>query len=261
MESVKELKIKCQEQKMTGKDFNLMIGYLAHRKISIYLTKFLLTVWPPIRPDFVSWMMILIGVGGSILLSFFNFYAAVLGVFLVYLSFLLDKVDGEIARYKQLFSLRGIYLDEIYHAIVPAAVIFFFLYRDAALWPRSGFLTLAVFLSLLNRYNRKMTLIVYAKNENGLRAGKFQPNLTESPARKIFNFPLLKISSIVERFDIVIAFVFLAIAVEKFSFIPLRSHFLYGYCVVNLLYFIRQLALNYFGGVERSVKEIAEKGY
>jgi len=246
---------------MTGKDFNLMIGYLAHRKISIYLTRFLLTVWPSVRPDFVSLIMILAGIGGTVLLSFSNFNTAILGVFLVYSSFLLDKVDGEIARYKKLFSLRGIYLDEIYHAIVPAAVIFFFLYQDAASWPRSGFLALAVFLTLLNRFNRKMALIVYAKNENGLRAGKFNPSPTESPARKIFNFPPIKISSVVERFDIIITLVFLTIVFEKFSMVSLKPYFLYGYCAIGLLYFIRQLALNYFGGVERSVKEVAEKGY
>src|SRR5690606_32602204 len=44
------------------------------------------------------------------------------GFALLYLYHLLDKVDGEIARYRRSESLRGVALDYVGHLVVPGTV-------------------------------------------------------------------------------------------------------------------------------------------
>jgi phosphatidylglycerophosphate synthase len=43
-----------------------------------------------------------------------------LGLFLMYMNEVLDCVDGEIARYRKIFSLRGLYLDMVNHLVTQA---------------------------------------------------------------------------------------------------------------------------------------------
>jgi phosphatidylglycerophosphate synthase len=59
---------------------------------------------------------------------------AVLGVVAVQLYLLLDCVDGEIARWKQQFSLSGVYLDRVGAYLCDAAVLVGFGLRAADLW-------------------------------------------------------------------------------------------------------------------------------
>jgi phosphatidylglycerophosphate synthase len=262
MESIKELKIRCQEQKTTGKDFNLMLGYLAHRRISIYLTKFLLVVWPSIRPDFVSLMMIFVGLGGAVLLSFSEFSVAFFGVLLVYFSFLLDKVDGEIARYKQVFSLRGIYLDELYHILIPSFLLVSFLASvvfDSIVMV--SILAVSVFLNLLNRYNRKIPLIVFVKENFKIMQGIFREYGGDNFVKKFFNSFLFKIPSILERFDLIILTILAMLMIEKLIGVNLRLYYLYAYFLFAALYFIRWTSLNYFGNLDKSVGDIKREGY
>jgi phosphatidylglycerophosphate synthase len=59
---------------------------------------------------------------------------AVLGVVMVQLYLLLDCVDGEVARWKQQFSLGGVYLDRVGAYLCDAAVLVGFGLRAADLW-------------------------------------------------------------------------------------------------------------------------------
>jgi phosphatidylglycerophosphate synthase len=59
---------------------------------------------------------------------------ALLGVLMVQLYLLLDCVDGEIARWKQQFSLGGVYLDRVGAYLCDAAVLVGFGLRAADLW-------------------------------------------------------------------------------------------------------------------------------
>src|SRR6266850_225682 len=83
--------------------------YRIHRRVSIHITGPLLRLG--FQADHVSALMMLLGAAGAALLAAPALEANALGVGLFYLSFLLDKVDGEIARCRGEQSVRGILLD------------------------------------------------------------------------------------------------------------------------------------------------------
>ncbi len=114
METICELREICQSQKINKPKFLLAIGYTWHRRLSIYITYILLSIFPRITPNTISFSMIIVSIIGctSLLPGIRNLSIA--GMLIVYLGFLLDKCDGEVARYKKINTLRGVYLDELY---------------------------------------------------------------------------------------------------------------------------------------------------
>ncbi|MBT7755132.1 MAG: hypothetical protein HN726_02960 [Candidatus Magasanikbacteria bacterium] len=52
-----------------------------------------------------------------------GYVSKLLGLFLLYLGLILDGVDGEIARHKKLFSIKGLYIDSVYHLLIPGAML------------------------------------------------------------------------------------------------------------------------------------------
>lgn len=264
MESIKELKEICQKQKTLDKKFASAFGYLFHRRISIYITKFFLTVFPEIKPNAVGAMMIAFSLAGVVAIAFGASYGAqIIGIVLVYFGFLLDKVDGEIARYKKMFPLRGMYLDEIYHAAVPSALMFGFLHKTSVSGTLESYLlALLVYFVLLNRHGRKIWLVIYAKNENKIRNKEIAEYSGNNFMAGFFNMLPFKILSVLERFDLVILSVFIVLLAENFYGLSgLRFYYLYGFLGLNVLYFVRWFFLNYFGGIDRTIKDISEKGY
>lgn len=264
MESIKELREICQKQKMTDKNFPLAYGYLFHRRISIYITRFFLASFPSITPSAIGALMICLSLAGAAGIAFgVSAMAEVAGIALVYFGFLLDKVDGEIARYKKVFPLRGMYLDEIYHAVVPAALVFAFLRQSpSASVLNSYMLVLAVYFVLLNRYGRKIWLILFAKNEKKLEENSIEPYEGNGFVKSFFNILPFRALGILERFDLIIFSVFLAVLAENIYILPnLRIYYLYSFLALNVIYFVRWFFLNYFGGIDKAVKDIAEKGY
>lgn len=106
MESIKELRAMLQT--------NVLGHPYLQRALSIYITRPLLAT--SITPNQVTVVMLVAGVSGAIAI-FFDW--VITGFILLYVSVLLDAVDGEIARYKKVYSLRGVYLDNINHLLVP----------------------------------------------------------------------------------------------------------------------------------------------
>lgn len=264
MESIKELRKICQEQKTIGKNFALAKGYLFHRRFSIYLTKFFLIFFPFIKPNFISFLMILASLSGFVFLVVYEGGYWPLGIFLFYFGFLLDRVDGEVARYKKSFPLRGVYLDEIYHVATPVLLLFGTMYEPASNNIFAAFLTgLTAYLILLNRYNRKIVLIIYAKNKDKIEKREIVNYEGNFLIKKFFNFPIFKLASIVERLDVLILAVFLILLLEHYQYLDnnFRYYYLYAYFFLNLFYLIRRFFLNYFGGIDDGIKELIEKGY
>jgi len=261
MESIKELRQKCQAHKI-NKNFALAKGYTWHRQISIYITKFLLTLFPKIKPNLVSFTMIVVSLTGCLLLLNHSLYIEVFGILLVYLGFLLDKVDGEIARYNNIHYLRGVYLDELYHILIPSALLIcfmFFIFTESSIL--GLLLMLSVLLNLFNRINRKIPLVIFVKKNRELKSGLVENYQGGKIISKFFNFFIFKIFSIIERFDLVIFSILLIIIIEIAFNFPLRIYYLYFYFLFSLGYFIRWSFLNYFGGIDKSVRELDKKGY
>jgi len=118
MESIKELRRLLQEEKVNPTGWKRPWGYKTfQRGPSIYITRLLLPT--RITPTQVTITGISLGLVGCAFLLKFDLYWKFFGLFLLYMSILADKVDGEIARYKNIYSLKGIFLDEISHLIIP----------------------------------------------------------------------------------------------------------------------------------------------
>ncbi len=117
---IQAIQPRCWDSKQQSQDYldnmaNWERIYFS-RKISIWLTFFLKD--KPVTPDQVTLAWVLIGIAGAMLLVF-DYYIQLLGLGLLYFAWLLDNVDGELARYRQQFSMTGNFLDMLGHQIIP----------------------------------------------------------------------------------------------------------------------------------------------
>ncbi len=97
---------------------------------SVYITKLLLCT--PITANHVTFLMLIFGIAGSILL-FNGFFVA--GLLVLHFAVILDNVDGEIARYRNERSMMGKYLDVVYHFSVSPLMLFGYAYGAYNLHP------------------------------------------------------------------------------------------------------------------------------
>lgn len=113
MESIRELRQRLQGDKLKLRASTWGYRYL-RRGLSIYITALLIRT--TVRPNHVTVAMLAAGVAGAACLAL-GFVLP--GFILAYLNVVLDAVDGEVARYKNMHSLRGMYLDRVNHLLVP----------------------------------------------------------------------------------------------------------------------------------------------
>ncbi|MDF4252422.1 CDP-alcohol phosphatidyltransferase family protein [Streptomyces sp. WMMB303] len=107
-------------------------GRLYMRELSLRIDRHLVNT--RITPNQLTYVMTLAGVLALPALLVPGVAGAVLGVVMVQLYLLLDCVDGEVARWKQQFSLGGVYLDRVGAYLCDAAVLVGFGLRAADLW-------------------------------------------------------------------------------------------------------------------------------
>lgn len=112
-ESIKELRKICQEPK---KEIGSQFCNIWYRPLSIYLTR--LFLYTPITANQVTLLSILAGVLGGVFLAFRINLFDLIGAALLQIYWILDHVDGEIARYRKTGSLTGEYIDFAAHYIV-----------------------------------------------------------------------------------------------------------------------------------------------
>ena len=118
-----------------------------------------------ITPNFVTLMQIIIGLLSCLFISVnLSKEAMLLGVVVLHFAYLLDCVDGEIARANQMDSLEGLFLDKFAHAITMPSIFMAgtLHYSQFALDLRFPLLVISFFSSLctFNPVNRLITTIV-----------------------------------------------------------------------------------------------------
>ena len=263
METIKELRKICQSGKI-GKDVPLAFGYSLHRRLSIYITWSLLRIFKRLKANYVSMAMIFLALA-SLSLIWLRSSTAVLmvGFILLYISFLLDKVDGEVARYQSSQSVGGIYLDELYHLLIPPLFIVSFFYPSASLAIVELEVVLAALLTVFWRYNRKIPLIIYAKSgaimDNVFN--DFNPEWRFTKKVRLLGIFPLRIASIVERFDVVLLVALVVSLVGVFIEPVWVGYFLHVYVVLSIVYFLRWNILYYLGAAEERVRDLDVAGY
>lgn len=102
------------------------------RELSLRVDRYLVNT--KVTPNQLTYLMTVAGVLAAPALLVPGITGALLGVLMVQLYLLLDCVDGELARWKQQFSLGGVYLDRVGAYLCDAAVLVGFGLRAADLW-------------------------------------------------------------------------------------------------------------------------------
>lgn len=118
MENLKELKDICQKP-----DYKTRGNWMARnitRDMALPLSWLILHT--PATANHVTFISLIVGLAGGYMFSVGTPFAFLLGALLIQLWYLLDHVDGHIARYKGQSSLTGVYFDYITHYIVHAAI-------------------------------------------------------------------------------------------------------------------------------------------
>jgi len=111
IESIKELRKICQESKYGVKN-PFWPERIFYRSISIYFTKTFLKIGISANQATLISFFIGVIIGGSFF-AFGNPKYWIAGALMFYLSKIVDRVDGEIARYNNLASVAGEYWDDM----------------------------------------------------------------------------------------------------------------------------------------------------
>ncbi|MFE5110224.1 CDP-alcohol phosphatidyltransferase family protein [Streptomyces sp. NPDC056663] len=122
-------------------------GRLYMRELSLRVDRYLVNT--RVTPNQLTYLMTVAGVLAAPALLVPGIPGALLGVLMVQLYLLLDCVDGELARWKQQFSLGGVYLDRVGAYLCDAAVLVGFGLRAADLWGNGRIDWLWAFLGTL----------------------------------------------------------------------------------------------------------------
>ena len=186
-ESFKEFKRIIQGSKLekgrTKKDWWHSIFRFFSRYITWVLVK------TPITANFITITGLLIGLTGLLFISVGNKLFIIIGFILLYIYYISDEVDGEVARYKKQTSLRGIYYDEIAHLFFQGWFFFSFtysIYRINSEFLYIIFGVISTFFLLGIRSVRKTFLVAFAKGEIKIGAKPNDDNDKSSPQSKTF---------------------------------------------------------------------------
>jgi phosphatidylglycerophosphate synthase len=132
--SIAELRAVCQPrstiERPSGEHW---AGRLYMRRLSIYPTKLFIRLG--ISPDAVTWLMVVVGVLGGLAVLIPGLTGGVLTVILIQLYLMLDCCDGEVARWRGVSSIKGVYLDRVGHYLSEAALLAALGFRAADLEP------------------------------------------------------------------------------------------------------------------------------
>jgi phosphatidylglycerophosphate synthase len=117
------------------------------RRVSIYFTVVLARLG--VSANTVSALNILVGLAACALIGFAPGPWLLLGVALVHLYAVLDSVDGELARFRESFSLKGLFLEDLSaYAMINAfqlAMGFYLARTQAIRWPAAVAIAMAAF--------------------------------------------------------------------------------------------------------------------
>ncbi|MFR9800060.1 CDP-alcohol phosphatidyltransferase family protein [Streptomyces sp. MS06] len=148
-------------------------GRLYMREVSLRVDRYLVNT--SVTPNQLTYLMTVCGVLAAPALLVPGIAGAVLGVLMVQLYLLLDCVDGEIARWKQQYSLGGVYLDRVGAYLTDAAVLVGLGLRAADVWGSADWLwaflgTLAALGAILIK--AETDLVGVARHQAGMEPVK-----------------------------------------------------------------------------------------
>ena len=116
------------------------------RDVSLRITRVLIRT--SVTANQLTWLMIVAGLLAAVALGLPGLVWAAVGVVGIWIYFLLDLCDGEVARWKRQQSITGVYIDRVGAYVVEAAVLTAYGFR-AGHQHLGGWTTLGVAAGLL----------------------------------------------------------------------------------------------------------------
>jgi|GEM_PF-2376234 len=130
-----------QRAKAQPKKYSPSITDIPYRTISIYLSVPLAKL--KASPNQITTLWILMGVIADVFLGSSRYWVEVAAAALFQISYLLDFVDGEVARLEESSSKRGLFLDLVGHEVVKSGIFLGIAYRMFQLSSGAEYLVLA----------------------------------------------------------------------------------------------------------------------
>ena len=119
--TIEQLRAVCQPPSVTGRsNAEHWVADLYLRKLSPYLTRLLLKT--PITANGVTYLMIITGISISAALQIPGLFGLFLAFLLSQLQMLWDCCDGEIARWRDTQSPKGVFLDRVGHYLTESSI-------------------------------------------------------------------------------------------------------------------------------------------
>ncbi|MFM8966185.1 MAG: CDP-alcohol phosphatidyltransferase family protein [Actinomycetota bacterium] len=119
--TIAQLRAICQPPSVTGRsNAEHWVADLYLRKLSPYLTRLLLKT--PITANGVTYLMIITGVSISAALQIPGYFGLFVAFLLSQLQMLWDCCDGEIARWRETQSPKGVFLDRVGHYLTESLI-------------------------------------------------------------------------------------------------------------------------------------------
>lgn len=131
--SIHELRVVTQPESVRGRaNSEHWVADLYLRRLSPYLTRILISL--KFSPNAVTWLMILTGLSAALTLLIPGMLGVVLALMLGQLQMLWDCCDGEIARWRNTQSPKGVFLDRVGHYLTESLIPVAFALRLSG-WP------------------------------------------------------------------------------------------------------------------------------
>jgi phosphatidylglycerophosphate synthase len=156
------------------------------RKISPYLTRLLLKT--PITANGVTYLMIITGISISAALLIPGYQGILFALFLSQLQMLWDCCDGEIARWRDTRSPKGIFLDRIGHYLTESLIPIAFALRISG-WPEDSVSDwrlpfAAALISIMILLNKAFNDIVHVSRAFS-QVGKLDDSIEAAQSRSV----------------------------------------------------------------------------
>ncbi len=230
--------------------------------ISRYVTWVL--VKTKITANFITILGLMIGLIGLLLIAFGNSFFIIIGIILLYICYLLDEVDGEVARYKQQTSLRGIYYDQIGHLLFLGGFFFSFGYSIYRINEEFLFIFLGAFSSyfiLGIRTIRKIAIIALTKGGDMKNSAEEVPTAIETIDKKkgfigIVKMILMNLLNAFSHTHVITTIFFVGFLLYiNFGYIMILEFFMIGYFIFMFIIFSAFIIFR-FKSIEEDVLKI-----
>ncbi len=118
-ENIQELRKICQ---FPRREYDTWHGKHVCRKFSIYITRIALSLG--ISANIVTLIFFMIGILACFFLMLGTILGFLMGALTLQFWYLIDHVDGEVARYRKQVTVTGVYFDKMAHYLVNATIFF-----------------------------------------------------------------------------------------------------------------------------------------